>query len=263
MNYKEICTKVCGIVRETAGFIDNEALLRSGLHIEEKGEQDFVTRIDKGAEERLVNGLSELLPEAGFFAEEGTSEKKGDRYNWIIDPIDGTTNFIHGLPPYAISVALMEENEIVIGVVFELGFRDMFYAWKGSKSYMNGIEINVTKTPTVKQSLIATGFPYTDFSRMKGFFETMDYFMKHSHGLRRLGSAATDIVYIACGRFDAFYEYGLHAWDVAAGALILKQAGGRVCDFNGGENYLFSGEIIASNAEIFDEFKLLIRKFMV
>ena len=262
MDYQELCRDVCGVVRETGGYIENESALRTDLVVEEKGQQDYVTKTDKGAEERLVKGLSELMPEAGFITEEGTNNKKGELFNWIIDPLDGTTNFIHGLPPYAISVALIEKNEIVVGVVFEIGFRDMFYAWKGSKAFMNGKEIHVTRTGKVRDSLIATGFPYTNFSRMNGFMETMDYFMKNSHGLRRLGSAATDIAYIACGRFDAFYEYGLNAWDVAAASLILKQAGGKVSDFKGGDNYLFGGEIVASNAQIFDEFQKLIRDFM-
>jgi myo-inositol-1(or 4)-monophosphatase len=128
---------------------------------------------------------------------------------------------------------------------------------------LNGKEIKVSETKTVFESLIATGFPYTDFSRMKNYFKTMDYFMRNSHGLRRLGSAATDLAYVACGRCDAFYEYGLNTWDVAAGSLIIQQAGGVVTDFSGGSNYLYGNEIIATNSKLKDEFHKIIQKFMI
>ena len=203
-----------------------------------------------------------LLPEAGFIAEEGTSDRKGERYNWIIDPIDGTTNFIHGLSPYAISIALEDKNEIILGVVYEIGLDECFYTCKGAPAYLNGKEITVTSASSVADSLIATGFPYSDYGKMKGFMNSLDYFMKNSHGLRRLGSAATDLAYVACGRFEGFYEYGLKPWDVAAGAFLVQQAGGANCDFNGDENYIYGQEIISSNSLVFDEFKGIINKLM-
>jgi myo-inositol-1(or 4)-monophosphatase len=144
-----------------------------------------------------------------------------------------------------------------------MGLKECFYAWKGSKAYLNGKEIHVSKTNKVSDSLIATGFPYTDFSYLSYFMETVRFFMENSHGLRRLGSAATDIAYIACGRFEAFYEYGLNPWDVAAGILIVKQAGGRVSDFHGGDNYLFGGEIVISNDLVFDEFLEDVKTIMI
>jgi myo-inositol-1(or 4)-monophosphatase len=263
MNIEKLCIDVREIVSDAAGFIKSELERRVDLNIEVKGRHNYVTHVDKGAEEILVKGLSAILPESGFIAEEGTSTKRGDKYNWIIDPLDGTTNYIHGLPPYAISVALMSDQEIILGVVHEISLNECFYAWKGSKAYLNGREIKVSKVDKVNDSLIATGFPYTDFSYLSYFMETIRFFMENSHGLRRLGSAATDIAYIACGRFEAFYEYGLNPWDVAAGILIVKQAGGRVSDFRGGDNYLFGGEIVISNELVFDEFLEDVKSIMI
>ena len=195
-------------------------------------------------------------------AEENSSDKRGVTYNWIIDPIDGTTNFIHGLFPYAISIALQENDEIVVGVVYEAGLDECFYAWKDGGAYLNGQRIRVSEAATVADSLIATGFPYTNFSQMNEFIESLNYFMKNSHGMRRLGSAAADLVYVACGRVDAFYEYDLKPWDVAAGAFIVQEAGGRVSDFAGGNNYLYGRQIIATNALVFDEMYSVVSSFL-
>ena len=262
MNYSRVCENVRTLVLKAAKYIESEKQSSRGLGTETKGKQNFVTRVDKKAEEILVEGLSRIIPDAGYIAEEGTSEKKGERFNWVIDPIDGTTNYIHGLYPFAISVALMDYDDIVVGVIYEIGLKECFYAWKDSKAYLNGKEIRVTTTDKVADSLIGTGFPYTNFSHLEGFMDSVKYFMENSHGLRRLGSAATDIAYLACGRFDAFFEYGLKPWDVAAGALIVKQAGGRLGDFDGGSDYLFGGEIVASNSAVYDEFQQLIRKLI-
>jgi myo-inositol-1(or 4)-monophosphatase len=263
MDLEKLCSDVRLVVAETASFISIELEKRVELNVEVKGRHNYVTHVDKGAEEILVKGLAALLPESGFIAEEGTSIKRGEKFNWVIDPLDGTTNYIHGLPPYAISVALMADEEIILGVVYEMGLKECFYAWKGSKAFMNGKEIRVSKVDKVNDSLIATGFPYTDFSHLTYFMETIRFFMENSHGLRRLGSAATDIAYIACGRFEAFYEYGLNPWDVAAGVIIVKQAGGRVSDFRGGNNYLFGGEIVISNDLVFDEFLTDVKTIMI
>ena len=165
INFEALCADAIALIRETGAFIKNERA-QNHLDIETKGKNDFVTHVDKGSEQRLVAGLKALLPESGFIAEEATSTEKGERFNWIIDPIDGTTNFIHGLSPYAISVALTDGKETVIGIVYEMGLDEMFYAWKGSKAYLNGNEIHVSTRPKVADSLIATGFPYTQYQRM-------------------------------------------------------------------------------------------------
>jgi len=262
MDLQILCTKARDIINETGSYIRQEAQNFKSEKVESKGMHDFVSFVDKTAEKQLVEGLKKLLPEAGFIAEEQTETYRGERYNWIIDPLDGTTNFIHGLMPYAVSVALMENEEIVLGVVYEISRDEMFYAWKGSKAFLNGKEISVTKATKVNDTLIATGFPYYDYERLPQFMDTLDFFMRNSHGLRRLGSAATDLVYVACGRFDAFYEYSLSPWDVAGGAIIVQQAGGKVSDFKGSDNYIFGDEIVATNNNIYDEFLKNIRDIM-
>lgn len=251
------------VVKTAAAYVREQHENRKGLTIEVKGRQNFVTQVDKEAEKILVAGLSELLPEAGFIAEEGTSNTRGDQYNWVIDPVDGTTNFIHGVFPFAISVGLTAHHEVVAGIVYEFGLDEFFYAWKGGGAWLNGSPIRVSEVPRVDQALIATGFPYTNFKYLEQFMRSMDYFMKNSHGLRRLGSAATDIAYVACGRYDGFYEYGLHPWDVAAGILLVQEAGGAVSDFAGQSNPLSGEHIVCSNLMIFSEFQSTIQEIML
>lgn len=251
---QKLCQDVCKLTKQVGMFIKNERLKFSTESVEIKGKNDFVSYVDKTSEQKLVEGLSLLLPEAGFIAEEGTSSKKGEIYNWIIDPLDGTTNFIHGIPCFAISIALTRNNKLVLGVIYEINLDECFYAWEGSKAYLNEKEISVSKTQKLANSLIATGFPYYNYERQDEYMELFKHFMKNTRGLRRLGSAATDLAYVACGRFDGFYEYSLRAWDVAAGAFIVQQAGGTVTDFQGNDNYIFGEEIVAGNKACFDEF---------
>lgn len=260
--YQKLCLDAIGVVREAAGYVRERHGQRKGLNVEQKGRQNFVTEVDKRTEQILVDGLSRVLPEAGFIAEEGTEDRRGAVYNWVIDPVDGTTNFIHGVFPFAISVALTEHHEVVAGVVYEFGLDELFHAWKGGGAWLNGERISVSDVPAVAHSLIATGFPYTNFTYMNQFMKSVDYFMKNSNGLRRLGSAATDIAYVACGRFDGFYEYGLHPWDLAAGLLLVREAGGRVSDFSGNGDPLFGQDFVCANALIFDEFQGIIQKIM-
>ena len=262
-NYKELCFSALEVVKKAAAYIREQHANRSGLAIEEKGRQNFVTEVDLRAEEILVSGLSELHPEAGFIAEEGTNKNQGERYNWIVDPLDGTTNFIHGVFPFAISVGFADKQEVVAGIIYEFGLDEYFYAWKGGGAWLNGSLIRVSDVALVNQSLIATGFPYTNFKYLEQFMQSMDHFMHNSHGLRRLGSAATDIAYVACGRYDAFYEYGLNPWDVAAGILLVKEAGGAFSDFAGKPDPLFAEHIICSNMKIFKEFQSTIQQIML
>ncbi len=261
INYEELCIKVCEISRNGGRFIQSEVSKIRYTDIETKGLNDFVTYVDKTSEQALVKSLSEILPEAGFIAEENTSDKKGEIYNWIIDPLDGTTNFIHGLPCYSISIALMKNNKIVLGVVYEINQDECFYAWEGSNAFLNNQIVKVSSISTISSSLLATGFPYYDYSKLDNYMDLFRHFLKNSHGLRRLGSAAVDLAYVACGRFEGFYEYGLRPWDVAAGAFIVQQAGGKVSDFKGGNNYIFGKELIATNSSIFNEFLELSQKY--
>ncbi len=262
MNYQHLCTQVCALAKETGAFIKEEAKKFKTSTVEVKGHNNFVSYVDKTSEEKLVAGLSALLPEAGFIAEEGTSDKKGERYNWIIDPLDGTTNFIHGYPCYAISIALTEDDKTVLGVILEINQNELFYAWKDSDAFLNGNKITVSDTPTLKDSLLGTGFPYYDYGKLDQYMKLFRHFMQHSHGLRRPGSAATDLAYLACGRFDGFYEYSLAPWDVAAGAFLVERAGGKVSDFSGGDNYLFGKEIVAGNALVFQDLLETVKRFM-
>lgn len=262
MNLEILCTHVQELAREVGGFIFEERLKFTADDIIHKGKSDMVTYVDKTAEAKIVAVLQVLLPGSGFIAEEGTAQDNGEIYRWVIDPLDGTTNYIHGISPFAVSIALMENHEIIMGVIYEISLNEMFYAWKGSPAYLNGQEIHVSTAATTADSLIATGFPYYDFSKLDHYMEAMNFFMRNSHGMRRLGSAASDLAYVAAGRFEGFYEHALHPWDVAAGIIIIQQAGGRVCDFNGGDNYLFGGEMIACNANYFDEFYEIVHQHL-
>jgi myo-inositol-1(or 4)-monophosphatase len=262
MELEIICTEVRLLVRKVGGFIREERKLLSSKNIEKKGKQDFVTHVDKAAEERLVHGLKDLVPGAGFIAEEGTGNFQGDVYNWIIDPIDGTTNFIHGVAPHAISIALNKGNETLIGVVYEIIGDECFYSWKGAKAFLDNTVVSVSNVEAVSDSLLATGFPYDNFKRMEPFMNSLEYFFLNTHGVRRLGSAAVDLAYVACGRYDGFYEYNLKPWDLAAGAFLVQQAGGKVSDFAGTGNYLNGKEVIASNSQIFKEFQETVFKYM-
>ena len=263
MNLEALCTRVCDLARVTGGIIKRDIHKIKKEDLEIKGRHNYVTYVDKMSEAFLVKELSSILPEAGFIAEEGTQAKKGGRFQWVIDPLDGTTNYIHALPIYSISIALMDGDEVVLGVVYEVNQKDCFYAWQNSPAYLNGKPIQCSRTRILDDSLLATGFPYTDPGYMENNLRLLGYLLQNSRGMRRLGSAAVDLAYVACGRFDGFYEYGLNPWDVAAGSLIVRQASGRVSDFKGGSRYIHGKEIIASNPNIYDHLMDAFRKYFV
>jgi myo-inositol-1(or 4)-monophosphatase len=248
------------VARKAGYFIKNEQKKLKSSDIEVKSASCLVTYVDKTAEEMIVSDLSELIQGSGFVTEEGTAAYNNEEYMWIIDPLDGTTNYLHGLTPYSVSIGLMERNEIVAGVVYEVAGDQMFFAWKGSRAFCNKNVLTVSKTKTIDDTLIATGFPYYDFEQTEKYTAALKELMMKTRGLRRFGSAAVDLCYVAAGKFDAFYEHALHAWDIAAGILILKQAGGKVSDFNGGENWLFGGELVAASSEFYPEFYKIIHK---
>jgi myo-inositol-1(or 4)-monophosphatase len=231
------------------------------LEVETKGVHDFVTNIDKYSESTLVDELQKIYPEAGFIAEEGTRTDRSEEYNWIIDPIDGTTNFIHFHPPFAISIALAYKGKPIVGVVYEMGADELFTAWEGGGAYLNGNPIHVAELP-LSNGLVATGFPYNDFSRLDNYIESLRYLMQNAAGVRRLGSAATDLAYVACGRVDAFYEYDLKPYDVAAGCVLVTEAGGKVADFRGGDDYIFGREIVAASGKAYPEFQSVVSKYL-
>lgn len=262
MDLKNITQQVIQIAKNAGEIIRESMSNRNNLDIETKGLNDFVTEIDKACELLIVTELEKLIPAAGFIAEENTSVKVGKEYDWIIDPLDGTTNFIHRFYPCAVSIGLKYKDEIVLGVIYEVGADECFYAWKNGGAWLNGQKITVSQKSKLSTSLLATGFPYHEFGKIDKYIDLLKHLTKNTNGLRRLGSAATDMAYVACGRFEGFYEYDLKPYDVAAGIIIVLEAGGRICDFSGGNNYLFGKEIVASNDAVFEEFSAIVSKFM-
>jgi len=257
---EQITKQVTEVAREAGDFIRQERKNFDPDRIEFKGLNDLVSYVDKTAEQKIVATLQKILPEAGFITEEKTTTIVGDRYNWIIDPLDGTTNFIHGLPAYSVSIGLQDKDQLVAGVVYEVNQDECFYASIDTPAYLNGNVIKVSKAPTIADSLLATGFPYYDFGKMPEYLGLLTELMKSCHGLRRIGSAAVDLAYTACGRFEAFYEYNLNSWDVAAGIVIVRQAGGEVVNFSGGDEVINSRELLATNSKITAEMLEVIQK---
>ncbi|MFA6924151.1 MAG: inositol monophosphatase family protein [Bacteroidales bacterium] len=253
MNIEKICNETREIIKDVGKFLKKEISNIKAENVELKGYNDFVTYVDKTSEQRLVDALSKLISGSGFIVEEKTTNIKGKEYTWIIDPLDGTTNYIHSVPLFAISVALTKNNKTILGVVYEINLDECFYAFEGGGAFLNDNKINVSKVAKLKDSLLATGFPNVNYSHLEKYMKHLEYLFRNTHGVRRLGSAATDLAYVACGRYDGFYEYNLSPWDVAAGAYIVEQAGGKVSDFKGGKNYVYGKEIIATNNFIFEE----------
>lgn len=235
-------------VEKAATFIKSEIGKISNSDIETKALNSLVTYVDKEAEKILVRELQKIMQDATFLTEENTIATTNGEWQWIIDPLDGTTNFIHQVPVFGISVGLKHKDEIVVGVVQELNRNELFYASKNNGAFLNANKISVSSTTTFADSLIATGFPYYDFEHLDNYLSVFKYLMTSTRGIRRLGSAAIDLCFTACGRFDAFFEYSLSPWDVAAGAIILQEAGGKVSDFDGGNNWLHGRQMLASNA---------------
>lgn len=259
MELSRLTAEVERISMEIAEFIRDEAsrFTESGVSI--KSANNLVTHVDHTAEDRIVEALEKLVPEAGFIAEEGSGEQ-GTGLNWVIDPLDGTTNFVHGVPCYCVSIALLDGTDPLLGVVHEVTRDERFTAWKGGGARMNGKKIDVSGRSNLQESLLATGFPYDDFGREAEYMELLRELMHRTRGIRRLGSAAADLAYVACGRFEGFYEYGLNSWDVAAGVLLVREAGGKVSGFAPGVDPLFGEEVVASNGNIHEELLSVIER---
>jgi myo-inositol-1(or 4)-monophosphatase len=239
-------------VLKTAAFLREENARFSRKMVEEKGLNNLVSWVDKEAEKQLVEACSSILPEAGFITEEGTvgASQKEDSLLWIIDPLDGTTNFVHRLPEYSISVGLVCKGEPVLGMIAHADRDKLYYARKGGGAWCNGQQLFNSSESKLSGSLLATGFPYYDFDHMPQYLEVLHHFMKNTHGLRRMGSAAIDLAYVAEGVFEGFFEYNLNPWDVAAGICLVREAGGLVTDFRGENNALFGRQIIAAGPAV-------------
>ncbi|MCC5915780.1 MAG: inositol monophosphatase [Cryomorphaceae bacterium] len=259
MIHPDFAREVLPVVRSVAEYQRSQLSKVSRNSIELKSLNSLVSYVDKKSEELLVESLQKILPEAGFITEEETVVNTKKEYNWIIDPLDGTTNYLHQIPVYAISVALEHRGKIIFGVVHEVGRDECFSAIRGNGAFLNGKKISVSHAEKLSDTLIATGFPYYDFDRMAAFLDLLKLCFQKTRGVRRIGSAATDLAYTAAGRFDAFFEYGLSSWDVAAGSLIVEEAGGLVTDFSGGSDFLFGGEILVVQPKIASEFTQMVR----
>jgi len=250
MDLEKLIKPTIEIAKKAGAFIRKERQNFKLVSVENKGFNDLVSYVDKEAEKMIVSGLRVIFPDAGYITEEGTVDQTQTAWKWIVDPLDGTTNFVHGVPIFSVSIALSLEGRIMMGVVYEVNLNECFYAYRGGGAFCNETPIHVSEATSLKESLIATGFPYHEGGKIDRYLELLKFLLLHSHGLRRLGSAAVDLCYVASGRVEAYMEYNLQSYDVAAGTIILQEAGGKVTDFNGGENYIFGGEIIGTNGHI-------------
>lgn len=250
IDLESLTAEVRQLAVTTGAFLREERTKFHRERVQEKKSHDYVSYVDKESERRIVARLSELLPEAGFIAEEGSGSLHDEPYCWVVDPLDGTTNFIHNNAPYCVSIALRDHQEILFGVVYEVCRDECFWAWKGSAAYRNGEEIHVSAIDNLNESFIELGFPY-DAERYREFVTSLVHNLYgHVCGLRLEGACAAELCYVACGRFEARVEGLLGAWDVAAGSLILKQAGGQVTDFAGGPDFYSGRQVLATNGKI-------------
>ena len=214
------------------------------LTITEKSKNEFVSEVDKAAEEAIIEVLRKAYPDHSILGEESGSHK-GNEYQWVIDPLDGTTNYLHGQPQFSVSIALKYRDQLEHGVIYDPLREEMFSATKGSGAFLNDRRIRVTQRKGLEGALIGTGFPYRDHSQLDAYLGMLKDMVQDTSGIRRPGSAALDFAYVAAGRLDGFWELGLSEWDFAAGALLVKEAGGTVTDISGGERFLESGNVIA------------------
>ncbi len=227
------------------------------LTVTAKGRNDFVTEVDRAAESEIIDIIRAGYPDHGILAEESGSHS-GDRFEWIIDPLDGTTNFLHGFPQFAVSIAIRQLGRLEHGVIFDPLRNELFTASRGKGAQLNDRRIRVSRVHRLDGALLATGFPFKDLPRMEVWIDTFRALLPRTSGVRRAGSAALDLAYVAAGRCDGFWEFGLNIWDIAAGALLIEEAGGLLTDPAGGHDYLVSGDVVAANAEIQPEMLRLI-----
>ena len=235
-----------------AGSIINRAALDGGaLNVRSKRANDFVTQVDQAAEEAIIDIVRRAYPEHGFVAEESGKSSADAEVLWIIDPLDGTTNFIHGFPQYCVSIGVQQRGTLAHAVVYDPTRNELFTASKGRGAFLNDRRIRVSKTARLNDALVGTGFPFKELTRLDLYTRQLQTMMKTCAGVRRAGAAALDLAYVACGRLDAFWELGLSPWDIAAGALLILEAGGLVGDLQGEQTYLQSGDVSAATPKLF------------
>ncbi len=223
------------------------------LTVSAKGPKDFVSEVDREAERQIVETLLGAYPDHAILAEEGTAKGANAAAEnvWIIDPLDGTTNFLHGFPQYCVSIALAHRGQITQAVIYDPCRNDLFTATRGRGAFLNDRRIRVSKRQHLRDCLIGTGFPFRDGSYLDAYLRMMKTMIEHTAGLRRPGAAALDLAYVAAGFYDGFWEVGLNPWDVAAGSLLVQEAGGLIGDLAGEDDYLHGGQVIAGNPKVF------------
>jgi len=254
-----LCAEVILIAREIGKFIHYQIDQVSANDIITKEHNSLVSYVDTTAEQRLVKALTQILPEAGFITEENTIEQAlMQEMVWIIDPLDGTTNYLQRIPHYSTSIALQVNGEILLGVVSDISQDKIYHAIKGGGACCNGTKVKIASKEKISEAIIATGFPYNRDLDFDTSIEALVYFVKHARGMRRLGSAALDLVYVASGKLDAYYESNLNIWDVAAGNLIVEEAGGIVTDYNGGDTHLMGKSMIAANPNLHSQVSIIL-----
>lgn len=235
-----------------AGSVINRATLDgAGFEVRAKQQNDFVTRVDHAAEEAILEIVRKAYPDHAVLAEESGAAEGAAEYQWVIDPLDGTTNFIHGFPQYCVSIAIRHRGALAHGVVYDPNRNELFTASQGRGAFLNDRRIRVSKCLRLSDALIGTGFPFKEGARIDLYTSQLKNLMLKTAGMRRAGAAALDLAYVACGRLDAFWELGLSPWDMAAGALLIQEAGGLVGDLQGEAGYLESGEVACATPKIF------------
>ena len=247
--------------RRAATIINRASLNLERLQIDRKQHNDFVTEVDKAAEEAIIETLSEAYPNHGFLAEESGELLNNSDHIWIIDPLDGTTNFIHGFPQYAISIALSVNGVLQQAVIYDPNRDELFSASKGAGAYVDRRRLRVASQIKLENALIGTGFPYRQDQDVDQYLKIFAEMTRQCAGLRRPGAASLDLAYVAAGRYDGFFESELKPWDMAAGALIITEAGGLVGNYRGEEGFLESGEIMAGNPRIFAQMAQVLGKY--
>ena len=259
MDKEQLTTAVCEIARRAGAYIAGERKKFSLASVQRKHAHDYVSYVDKGSEDLIVKALRELLPEAGFITEEGSAGHDHEQLLWVIDPLDGTTNFIHQYAPYAVSIALIKGGEILIGVVYEIRADECFYAWQGGGAYMNGIPIHVS-TQQIEDALLCLQLPYNSEAYKPVAKHLIDTFYGRCASILMNGSAAMSLCYVAAGRLDGYAEQYIGQWDYMAGALIVQEAGGQVTDYQGAGDFTRGNSVVATNGRIQTELLEAIRE---
>jgi myo-inositol-1(or 4)-monophosphatase len=246
--------------RRAGAIINRAAFDGTALAVRSKQANDFVTQVDQAAENAIIDIVRKAYPAHAILAEEsGASESAAADYRWIIDPLDGTTNFIHGFPQYCVSIAVQHRGVISHAVIYDPGRNELFTASRGHGAFLNDRRIRVTRCQHLRDALVGTGFPFRELSRLEPYMRQLKTLVGTTAGVRRAGAAALDLAYVAAGRLDAFWEMGLSPWDMAAGALLIQEAGGLVGDFSGEPQYLDSGDIAAGAPKVFAQLLAALR----